>query len=170
MTVAELVEAADFCDLIEVVVRKGGHGMWIQGYRIGKKAVIYPSEYFAENIELKSLKAYSVGDNRYPKTTFLNEGDVVNVSKYTNGELPMKVFCRDVHAKLPEDVARLEVCHFQPRNIPIFHGEALTHNEFSMDIWCYEDGYIPRPIIDVKQAEPKMLEGQMCIEDWGGAE
>lgn len=158
MTVQELVDAASFCDLIEVVVRKSGRGQWIQGYRVGKDAKIYPSEVTAELRELKGLKKYE------SKTLYLDEGEVIELKK-SGFNLPMKVICKECH-KLPDYIGNLEVSFFQPRHIQTFHMDALTNNNFSMDIDCYPDNYVP--LVEVKEVKEKIaqIDGQMSLEDW----
>lgn len=158
MTVQELVNTATFCDLIEVIVRKNGHGQWIQGYRVGKDVKIYPSEVTAELREINDLKVYET------KTIYLNEGEIIDL-KRGGFNLPMKVICKDCH-RLPDAIGNLIVCSFQPRHIPIFHKDALTSNNFSMYIDCYPDNYIP--LVEVREVKEKIeqLEGQMSIEDW----
>lgn len=158
MTVQELVDAASYCDLIEVVVRKNGHGQWIQGYRVGKDAKIYPSEVTAELREINDLKVYET------KTIYLNEGEVIDLKKSVFN-LPMKVICKECH-KLPDVIGNLVVCSFQPRHIQTFHKDALTSNNFSMDIDCYPDNYVP--LVEVKEVKEKIeqIDGQMSLEDW----
>lgn len=38
MKIRELLEVSPFCDTIEVVIRKEGNGMWLQGFRASKNA------------------------------------------------------------------------------------------------------------------------------------
>jgi len=157
MTVQELMNVMPCCDLLEVVVRQTGHGKWIQGYRIGKDAKIYPSEYTVEEWEKRSFRSY---DRRIQH---LEEGTEVDIRH--GFDLPMKVICKDCH-KLPENVGRLEVCDVLPRNVPSFHKEALTHNNHSLDVNCYPDSYMPERYIPSKDVTIKGIEGQMNLEDW----
>ena len=157
MTVQELINVMPCCDLLEVVVRQTGHGKWIQGYRIGKDAKIYPSEYTVEEWEKRSFRSY---DRR---VQHLEEGTEVDIRH--GFDLPMKVICKDCH-KLPENIGRLEVCDVLPRNVPSFHKEALTHNNHSLDVNCYPDSYMPERYIPSKDVTIKGIEGQMNLEDW----
>lgn len=157
MTVQELMDAMPCCDLLEVVVRQTGHGKWIQGYRIGKDAKIYPSEYTVEEWEKRSFRSY---DRR---VQHLEEGTEVDIRH--GFDLPMKVICKDCH-KLPENIGRLEVCDVLPRNVPSFHKDALTHNNHSLDVNCYPDSYMPERYIPSKDVTIKGIEGQMNLEDW----
>lgn len=156
MTVQELMDAMIFCDLLEVVVRKTGHGQWIQGYRIGKEAKIFPAECTVEEWERRELRYVS------RKTRYLEEGTEVDIRH--GHDLPMKVICKDCH-RLPEYIGRLEVCSIQPRHIPQFHKEALTHNDFSVNIDCYPDNYVPERFIESKDVTNAQIEGQMDIMD-----
>lgn len=156
MTVQELMDAMPFCDLAEIVIRKTGHGQWIQGYRIGKNAKIFPSEYTVEEIEKRSFRSYE------RRIIHLEEGEEINIKH--GFDLPMKVICRDCH-KLPENVGRLEVCDIIPRNVPTFHGEALTHNNHSLEVNCYPDDFIPERIVESKDVTVKQIDGQMDIMD-----
>jgi hypothetical protein len=87
MTVQELMDAMPYCDLLEVVVRQTGHGKWVQGYRIGKEAKIFPSEYTIEEWEKHTFRKYGV--------KFLEEGQEVDIRH--GYDLPMKVICKDCH-------------------------------------------------------------------------
>ena len=157
MTVQELMDAMPWCDLLEVVVRQNGHGKWVQGYRIGKDAKIFPSEYTVEEIENKQFRSYN------PRTIDLEEGTEVDVRH--GFDLPMKVICKDCH-KLPENVGRLEVCDIIPRHVPSFHKDALTHNNHSLEVNCYPDNYVAERYIPSKDVTVKGIEGQMSMEEW----
>lgn len=157
MTVQELMDVMAFCDLLEVVVRKTGRGQWIQGYRIGKEAKIFPSEQTIEEIETRSFRSY---DHRCIN---LEEGQEIDIKR--GYDCPMKVICRDCH-KLPEYIGRLEVCDALPRHVPQFHGEALTHNDFTLDVNCYPDNYEPEKYIPSRDVTVKAIEdGQMNLFD-----
>ena len=144
MTVKELLDAAIFCDVAEIIVRENGGGKWIQGYRIGKDAKIYPSEVTAEMREAREIKEYPA------PTIKLKENEVVEFSKPgILKELPMKVICKDCRDSLPEDIGRLVVKRFQPRHIPSFHKDQLTHNDYELEIDCYPDE--PTPRIEVRE-------------------
>lgn len=158
MTVKELIDVSSFCDLVEVVVRKHGHGRWVQGYVIGKNAKLCPYNWTAELRE-----RYNV---RYNQTVYLNDGDEVDCIA-GSPELPMKVICKDVR-KIPDYIGNLTVCEVQPRNIPQIHRDGLTHNDFAYDIDCFPDGYAPEPEEKKAAEEDKQLEGQMDIMDWWG--
>lgn len=167
MTVGELINAATFCDIAEIIVRKGGNGQWVQGYRIGKNAKIFPSEVTAEIRERHGLRKLDCS------TISLKEGEQEEFCK-AGFKMPMKVICSDIHKNyISEDILNLEVCSFQPRNIPHFHRDALTHNEFALDVNCY----VPEEGIPVREAKPKKekkaavdnddeLPGQMRIEEF----
>jgi hypothetical protein len=49
MTVKELIDVSPSCDIVEIVIRN--EGKWVQGYRVGKNAQIYPCEYSVEALE-----------------------------------------------------------------------------------------------------------------------
>ena len=156
MTVRELVETATNCDAIEIVVREHGYGQWIQGYRISKYAKQWKVEHTVEMQE-KVIKVY--GD----KAPELTDGEIRDV--YHGYNLPMKIIKKDV-SKIPDYVANLQVCSFQPRHIPSFHREQLTHNEFALDINCYPEGFVPE-IEKVDKEDPnEQLEGQTNIFDF----
>lgn len=158
MTVQELMNVMAYCDLLEIVVRKTGHGQWIQGYRIGKDAKVFPSEQTIEEIESRSFRRYD------RKTIVLNEGQEVDLRIGHN--LPMKVICKDCH-KLPDNIGRLEVCDVLPRNVPRFHGDALTHNSFALDVNCYPDNYTPEKYIPSKDITKEAIEdNQISIFDF----
>lgn len=160
MTVQELLDVMYECDLVEIVIRKTGHGQWIQGYRIGKEAVIYPSEVTAEIREMKGIKEY-----KSPEVC-LEDGEIIDCR--VGFHLPMKVICKDCH-KLPDHIGRLEVCSALPRHVPSFHQNQLTHNEFKLDINCYPDGFIPERFVEareVKKISDKM--NQLSFDDFYG--
>ena len=155
MTVKELIDVSPSCDLVEVTVRENGCGKWIQGYRVGKDAKLFPVNLTKEVREKYHLQSYQ------SKTIPLEEGDEIDC---INGwDLKMKVICRDVR-RLPDNVANLQVSHVQPRHIPSFHREALTNNEFAYDIDCFPDGYVP----EIEQPKEKSLQmdGQMTFDEW----
>lgn len=162
MTVQELLDTMPCCDLVEIVVRKTGHGQWIQGYRVGKNAMIYPSEVSAEIRELKGMKEY------HSHRVDLEEGEIVDVK--VGFHLPMKVICKDCH-KLPDHIGRLEVCSVQPRHIPFFHNDQLTHNEFSLNINCYPDCFIPDRFVEARETKriPDTM-NQLSFDDFYGKE
>ena len=164
MTVKELVDAGTFCDTVEVIVRENGNGHWIQGYRIGKDVCIYPAEARAEYRE----QFYEIG-KRKPS---LKDGEVVDVLCSVN--LKMKVIKKSVE-HLPDNVAKLQVCHYQPRNIPSYHKNQLFDNSFMLDIWAYPEGWLPeqknepaavhkKEIKNTNQNE--LLQGQTNIFDY----
>jgi len=157
MTVKELIDAAIFCDVAEIVIREnGGHGKWIQGYRIGKNAKVYPSELTMEVRELMSLKSYQ------SSTYNCKEGEILDIKH--SACLPMKVICKDVH-KLPEAVGALEVADFIPRHVPHLHNNALVSNNHELEINCYPVKVIPDKFVECKVTQPDQLEGQLSIED-----
>lgn len=155
MTVKELISVSPFCDLVEITVRENGCGKWIQGYRVGKDAKLFPVNLTKEIREQYHLQSYQ------NKTISLEEGDEIDC---THGyELKMKVICRDVH-RIPDNIGNLQIAHIQPRHIPSFHRDALTHNNFEYDLDCFPDGYVP----EVEQSKEKtiMIDGQMTIDEW----
>lgn len=133
MTVRELIDVSPFCDLIQIVVRD--NGKWVQGYRVGKDAHIYPSEIRKEVLEKNNLEIGRGG-------AWLEDGQEVDLDIQFNSHNPMKVICKDV-MKTPDYIGNLKIQYIQPRHIPSLHGNALTHNDFSFDIDCYPDGYVP---------------------------
>ena len=158
MTVKELVDAAIFCDVVEIVIREnGGHGKWLQGYRIGKEAKIYPSELTREVREIMEIESYE------SKTYNCKPGEVLPVFKGNN--LPMKVICKDVK-KIPEEIGNLEVADFIPRKVYPIHMNSLTSNNHELEINCYPADVIPDKFIESKVVEPEQLEGQMSIEQF----
>lgn len=147
MTVKELLDAATFCDLAEIVIRNSGRGRWIQGYRIGKDAKIYPSEVTAEIQEARGLKVeYTT------HTISLKENEIVDIDHAgIIDKIPMRVICKDCRKGLPKELWNLKVCDFQPRHIPTFHKEQLTHNDFALEINCYP--LEEASVIEVKEVE-----------------
>lgn len=115
MTVKELVEAAPFCYTVEVIIRENGNGHWIQGFLIGKNINIYPAFQRRDYIECIKSHPNSHSDKRK-----LKDGEEV---EGTHGDrLPMKLIKKSV-SNIPDKVANLKVCWFQPRYIPCYHGE-----------------------------------------------
>lgn len=135
MTVKELIDVSFSCDCLEIVVREEGCGRWIQGYRIGKNAELFPVEVTKEVIE-----KYKLEGQRRGSVIQLEEEQEIDCEHGIR--LPMKVICKDVK-RIPDYIGNLKVCHVIPRNIPRLHKDGLTHNNFSYEIDCYPDGYIP---------------------------
>lgn len=156
MKVRDLLEVSPFCDTIEVVIRKEGHGMWLQGYRVSKNAKIYPVEQSREFIEMRGLKSYEC------HVLPLKDNEEINVVRLDG--LKMKIICKEPR-QAPNEILNLEICSVQPRHIPLYHKEALTHNEFSYDIDCYPPAYEIEHI-ETKAIEEKQLEGQTNIFDF----
>lgn len=162
MTVKELVEAAPFCDTLEIVVREHGSGKWIQGYRIGKNVEIYPYECRAEIREGNIVgRVFSeIGKKKPP----LKDGEEKDIFHSMN--LKMKVIKKDV-VHLPDNVAQLQVCSFQPRHIPGYHKEPMTHNDFKLDIRAYPEGWVPeKEQPKTKDNDGDQIPGQMNILDF----
>lgn len=159
MTVKELVEAGTSCDCIEVVVREEGCRHWIQGYRVGKNVDVYPSEYSIEYLEEKQRYESTYGD----KMPRMRPSEIRELRRGRG--MPIKVIKKDVH-NLPDNIADLQVYDYQPRHIPSFHREQLTHNEFSLNVNCYPEGWQAEPIEESKVQKTGQLEGQMSIEDF----
>ena len=153
MTVRELIECAYFVKNVEIEVRD--KGKWIQGYRIGPDAAIYIYEECAEYQELRG----KFGTDRYK----LKPEEEADVYKQRH-ELPMKVMCIDPR-KAPKKILDLRVTYYQPRHIPSFHGEALTHNDFDLNIVVYppEEGKPLEPEPKDKQDD---IDGQLILDDF----
>ena len=159
MTVRELLEASPSCDTIEVVIRKNGHGQWLQGYRVGKDVRVYPSEQTREFIELMSLNTYE------GKSYKLSPNEIVKVVKIGNN-LKMTVICKEP-LKAPKEILDLEISHVLPRYIPMYHKERLTHNNFMYDIDCYPPDYQVEIVqTEQKSIVDKQLIGQTSIFDF----
>lgn len=172
MTVGELMEVSPFCELLEVIIRKEGHGQWIYGYRIGKDVEIYPAEYSAEIQELRSLKEYTPYNNK--QIVKLKDGDVFQVTKEympLQNDLKMEVICKDVHTRLPKKVADLEVSNIVPRTIHVRRPQGLSGDWVSsgheFELWCYPPEQGIRIETRQQASKPSEIEdsGQMTIED-----
>ena len=171
MTVRDLVfGASESLEGMEIVVRENGGGKWIQGFRISKKARLYPIDSRVEEREKHPWVKETC-----PRGSGLNcpvpEGEVVTVYQDTFN-YPIKVMCIDPR-KAPKNVLDLEVRRYLPRNIPTLHGQKLFSNDFSLEIDCYEPEKMEklamyREVVEDK-IEDDQLAGQMSIEDyWGG--
>ena len=156
MTVKELIEVSPFCDTVEIIIRDQGRVMWVQGFRIGKNAKIYPCEKCTEYRKKLMLDDYS------RKWIYLHKGEEVDVE--VGRDLPMKVICKDVH-KIPDYIGNLKVAFIQPRHIPQYHRDALTHNEYALEIDCFPEGFV-MPAEEKKLEKSEQLEGQTSIEDF----
>ena len=167
MTVRDLVLGADD-DLegMEIVVREGGKGKWIQGFRISKKARLYPIDSTIEHRELHPwIKTNSNGEFNCA----VPEGKAVTVYKFGR-DFPIEVMCIDPK-KAPKDVLDLEVSRYLPRNIPVIHGDKLFNNGFNLEIWAYMPEKAEKLAIyrEIKETElDDQLAGQMSIEDFLG--
>lgn len=159
MTVKELIDVSPFCDLVEVIVREHGHGQWVQGYRVGKNAKLYPV-----NLSVKLREQF--GQKTYESHTIVLEKDQEIDCEQGRG-LPMKVICKDV-AKIPDYIGNLKICDIQPRHIPQIHRDALTHNDFAYDIDCFPDGFVPESPKEQEKAQKVIeeMDGQMSVDDW----
>ena len=169
MTVGELMEVSPFCELLEVIIRKEGHGQWLYGYRIGKDVEIYPAEYSAEVQELRSLKEYTPYNNK--QIVKLKEGDVFQVTtEYMplRNDMKMEVICKDVHTRLPKKVADLEICQIRPRKV---HMESKIGDwsswEHSYIMDCFPQAHGIRIETRQQASKPSEIEnsGQMTLED-----
>lgn len=159
MTVKELYEHAPFCDTLEIVIREHGHGKWLQGYRIGKNVKIFPSELTAEIRERKNIEQYK------SPSVYLEPDEEVDVKR--GHDLPIKVICKDI-SRTPEQIGNLIVCSYLPRHVPVLHKDALTHNDFELEINAFPPDYeIPT---EEKKPQSEEIEGQMNLEDWIGGE
>lgn len=156
MTVKELMEISPFCNLAEIVVRKGGNGEWIQGYRIGKDAKIFPVDITKEVLEKYKLE--KIGSCAYLEPD--QEIDIMHAIR-----LPMKVICKDVH-KMPDYIGNLKISIVIPRRVPAIHKkDPMVSMDYEYDITCYPEGW-KEP--EEEQKEEKDLEGQMRMEDLYG--
>lgn len=149
MTVKELLEVNPECDIVEIIVRE--KGKWVQGYRIGENVQIYPGD--------QSLSRFDLHTDYAKKMLSIEPGEEKEIEKI--GGLKMKIIKKPV-SKIPDNVGNLIVQRCQPRHIPQFHGEALFHNEYQLDIVCYPDGFIPEK---KEKEKPVELKGQMSIEE-----
>lgn len=153
MTVRDLVEHATFVKNVEIVIRTTGESSrWIQGYRIGKDAKIYPYE---SRVEQRSS---------YHKIINLKPGEEADIKHANNPQLPMKVIAVEP-SKMPKDIADLEVRWYQPRHLWQLHGEQLTNNDFDLDIVCYPPDRIP----ELKQKDDKQsedIDGQLSLDEF----
>ena len=160
MTVKELVEAAPFCDTVEVIIRENGNGHWIQGYLIGKNINIYPAFQRKDWIEYRKSHNNCHFDKR-----MLKAGEEVE-GTHGGGGLPMKLIKKSV-SNIPDKVANLQVCSFQPRHISSYHKEPLTHNEFQLDICSYPEGWeLEKEQPETKDNVSKQIPGQMNLLDF----
>lgn len=154
MTVKELCQVDPYAEDIEVVVRENGNSKWIQGYRIGKNAHLFP---YDRRIENRAIHSFGF------KEADLKAGESADI--VSAGGLPTKVIKKSVN-NMPEEVANLIVSYFIPRSIPAVYGEALTHIEHSLEIICFPDGWEfkeeKQKSIDVD--ENGQLIGQMSFE------
>lgn len=165
MKIRELIEVSPNCDVIEVVVRENGHGKWIQGYMIGKNIDFYPAFQRKDVIE----------DRQNNRKRHLKDGQEVDGEH--GMRLPMKLIKKNV-TSAPDYIMNLEISHIQPRHIPCYHKDQLTHNDFQYDVSAYPDGWNPnikenddnikRNNDDVKQKIDVQLDGQMDITDFLG--
>lgn len=161
MTVKELISAAPGCDSVEIVVREKGNSKWIQGYRAGKDIEVFPCEYTIELQEAlnEHKRAKQIHGNEQSRLTKDEIRDV-----FHGHNLPMKLIKKSVE-HLPDNVAQLQVCDFQPRHIPTFHREQLFHNEFLLEINAYPEGWMPEKEEKVTN-DNQNIEGQMNIMDY----
>lgn len=165
MTVRDLVLCADDeLEGMEIVVREGGKGQWIQGFRISKKARLHPVDCTIENRELYPwIKTNKNGDYNCA----VPQGESVIIHQPFRN-FPVKVMCIDPK-KAPKDVLDLEVSRYLPRNIPVLHGDACFNNGFNLEIWAYLPEPSEKPAIFKEQTKADIddqLEGQMTIEEW----
>lgn len=159
MTVKELIEVSPFCDLVEIAVRDQGHGKWVQGYRVGINAKLYPVNLSIKLREKYNLKSYQ------SRTVDLEEGQEIDCTQGLN--LPMKVICKKV-TQIPDYIGNLKICDIQPRHIPQIHKDAYTHNDFAYELDCFPDGFVPESENEKEKAikENKEMDGQLTIDEW----
>ena len=151
MTVKELIDVSFDCNLVEIVVREEGFGRWIQGYRIGKDAKLFPVEITKEVLEKYKL------EHEGRRVIPLGEGQEIDCTHSIN--LPMKVICKDVR-KIPDYIGNLKISYVIPRNVPRIHNRPMTDNSHEYDIACYPEGYV-EPVEETKSEQD--MEGQ---ETW----
>jgi len=169
MTVRDLVMgASESLEGMQITVRENGGGKWIQGFRISKKARLYPCDARVEERE----KHPWVIEKDYGFNCPVPEGEVVTVTQY-DSSYPIKVMCI-APKNAPKDVLDLEVKRYLPRNLPTIHGNKLINNDFCLEIDCYEPEQreklaVYREIIEDK-VEDDQLAGQMSIEDFLGGD
>lgn len=156
MKVIDLVKGAHgMLTDMEVIIRD--HGKWVYGYRIGENAAIYRCEHCAEYQELRG----QFGVNWLQ----LKPGQSAEVTNW--GSIKTKVICCEV-SKAPKEVLELEVNYYQPRHIPEFHKEQLTHNDFAMEIVCYPPDNLDQVNARIEAAQKKDdgMEGQMSLDQF----
>lgn len=168
MTVRDLVQAAgDDLEGMQITVRENGGGRWIQGFRISKKARLYPSDCRIEERE-KHPWAQGSCSRGYGFNCEVPQGEVLTVYQ-PHLDYPIKVMCVDP-GKAPKDVLDLEVRRYLPRNLPTIHGNSLFNNEFCLEIDAYEPEKQEKLAVYKQCDETEQLEGQMSIEDFLGGE
>lgn len=168
MTVRDLVQAAgDDLEGMQITVRENGGGRWIQGFRISKKARLYPSDCRIEERE-KHPWAQESCSRGYGFNCEVPQGEVLTVYQ-PHLDFSIKVMCVDP-GKAPKDVLDLEVRRYLPRNLPTIHGNSLFNNEFCLEIDAYEPEKQEKLAVYKQCDETEQLEGQMSIEDFLGGE
>ena len=129
MTIRDLVSGADG-DLegMEIVVREGGKGRWIQGYRISKKAELYPIDSTIENRELYPwVKTNSHGDY----CCDVPEGETLVVHQPFR-DFPIKIMCIDPK-KAPKEINIIRVTFMLFITLASFCGTSLN-KRFSISL------------------------------------
>lgn len=168
MTVRDLVQAAgDDLEGMQITVRENGGGRWIQGFRISKKARLYPSDCRIEERE-KHPWAQESCSRGYGFNCEVPQGEVLTIYQ-PHLDFPIKVMCI-CPGKAPKDVLDLEVRRYLPRNLPTIHGNSLFNNEFCLEIDAYEPEKQEKLAVYKQCDETEQLEGQMSIEDFLGGE
>lgn len=162
MTVRDLVIAggSELTDM-EVIIRD--KGKWVHGWRIGPHAKLYRYEHCAEFQHLRNQFGYGV--------VYLEPGQIAEV-KEASAQLPKTIMCLKPK-EAPKEVLDLKVNYYQPRHIPEFHKEQLTHNDFALEIVCFP----PDQEVDVITAKIKAamnkqdeIEGQMSLDQFFSTE
>lgn len=171
MTVRDLVQGAgDDLEGMQITVRENGGGKWIQGFRISKKARLYPVDCRIEERE-KHPWAKETCLRGYGFNCEVPQGEVLTVYQPPM-DFPIRVMCIEPK-KAPKDVLDLEVKSYLPRNLPTIHGQALFNNEFCLEIDAYAPEQTEKLAVYREVREDKVddqLEGQMSIEDWLGGD
>ena len=163
MTVRDLVEAAgEDLEGLQIKVSEEGSRNWIQGYRISKKARLYPIDVRIEEREKHpwAVESCSRGSGfNMP----VPAGEVLTVYQ-DFWEYPIKVMCISPK-NAPDEVLDLEVKSFLPRNLPTIHGKQLFSNYFSLEILAYvpKDGI---KVINTPEEKAKDIDGQLSLDEF----
>lgn len=163
MTVREMVEAAgDELEGLQIKVAEDNSRKWIQGYRISKKARLYPIDVRIEERE-KHPWAVESCSRGHGFNMPVPDGEVLTVYQ-DFWDYPIQVMCISPK-NAPDEVLDLEVRSFLPRNIPTIHGQKLFSNYFSLEILAY----MPKggiKVTNTPEEKPKDIDGQLSLEEF----